>query len=122
MISTIHDATIINKGRKDRKTNMEINKPYAVVQYDKFIKGIDRADQYLTYYSVPKKTVKWSKKVVLYLLNCVLFNAFFVYRTLNTNKVKYKNFLHEIGRSWISEFQNRSESSSEDLQLPENGA
>jgi len=23
-------------------------------------------------------TVKWSKKVVLYLLNCVLFNTFFV--------------------------------------------
>jgi len=58
--------------------------------------------------------------VVLHLLNCTLFNAFFVYRTLNTNKkVKYKNFLHELGRSWISEIQNRSESSSDDLQLPE---
>ena len=58
--------------------------------------------------------------MVLYLLNCALLNAFFVYRTLNTNKeVKYKNFLHEVGRSWISEVQNRSESSSDDLQLPE---
>ena len=44
MISTIYDATIVNKGRKDRKTNMEIKKPYAVGQYSKFIKGIDRAD------------------------------------------------------------------------------
>jgi len=96
MISTIHDATIVNKGRKDKKTNMEIKKPYAVVQYNKFIKGVDRADQYLTYYSILKKTVKWSKKVVLYLLNCVLFNAFFVFRMLNTNKVKYKNFLREL--------------------------
>ena len=42
-----------------------------------------------------------------------------MYRTLNTNrKVKYKNFLHEVGRSWISEVQNLSESSSDDLQLP----
>jgi len=120
MISTIHDAIIVNKGRKDRKSNMEIRKPYAVVQYDKFMKGVDRADQYLSYYSVLRKTVKWSKKVVLYLLNCALFNAFFVYMTLNTNKkVKYKNFLHEVGRSWISEIQNQSESSSDDLQLPE---
>jgi len=76
MISTIHDATTVNKGRKDRKTNMEIKKPYVVVQYNKFIKGIDRADQYLSYYSVLKKTVKWSKMVVLYLLNFVLFNPF----------------------------------------------
>jgi hypothetical protein len=77
MISTIHDATIVNKGRKDRETNMEVKKLYAVVQYNKFITEVDRADQYLSYYSVLKKTVKWSKKVVLYLLNCALVNAFF---------------------------------------------
>ena len=57
--------------------------------------------------------------MVLYLLNRVLFSVFLVYRTLNTNKrVKYKKFLHEVGRSWISEVQNRSESNSDDLQLP----
>jgi hypothetical protein len=39
------------------------------------------------------------KRVVLFLLNFVLFNTFFVYRTLNTNKIRYKNFLHEAGRS-----------------------
>ena len=43
----IHDATVVSTGRKDRKTNMEIKKPYAVAQNNKFIKGIDRADQYL---------------------------------------------------------------------------
>ena len=58
MISMIHDATIVNKGRKDRKMNMEIKKPYAVGQYSKFIKGIDRADQDFSYYSVLKETVK----------------------------------------------------------------
>ena len=92
MISMIHDATVVNKGRKDRNTNMEIRKPCAVVQYNKFMKDVDRADKH----SVLKKTLKWSKKVVLYLLNCVLFNTFFMYRTLYTNKVKYKNFLPEL--------------------------
>ena len=62
MISMIHDATIVNKGRKDRKTNMEVKKPYAVVQYNEFIQGIGRADQYLSFYSVLRKTVKESKK------------------------------------------------------------
>ena len=50
----------------------------------------------------------------------MLFNAYFVYRTLNTNKiVKYKNFLHEVGRYGISEAQNQSELSSDDPQFPE---
>jgi len=104
----IHSATVVNTGRRDRKTDKEIKKPY-VVQYNKFMKGIDRADQYLSVYSVRRKSVKSPKKVVFYLLNCALFNAFFVYRTLNTKKkkkVKYKNFPHEVGRSRISEVQN----------------
>jgi hypothetical protein len=42
-----------------------------------------------------------------------------VYRILNTNKKgKYKNFLHKVGRSWVSEVQDRSESEYNDLQLP----
>jgi len=81
MVSTIHDATVVSKGRKDRKTNVEIKKPYAVARYNKFTKDVDRADQNLSYYSVLKQTVKWSKKkkkkAVLYLLNCVLFNTLF---------------------------------------------
>jgi hypothetical protein len=117
MIGTIHDATTVNKGRKDRKTSMEVKKPYAVVQYNKFTMGLDRADQYLSFYSPLRKTVKSSKKVVLYVLNCALLNEFFVCRTINTHKkVKYKNFLHEVGRSWISEVQHRCKSNSDDCQ------
>jgi hypothetical protein len=59
IISTIHDATTVNTGRKDRKTKMEIKKPYAIVQYNKFMNGVDRADQYLSYYSILRKSVKW---------------------------------------------------------------
>jgi len=89
MVSTIHEATIVNTGRKDRKTNTEIKMPYALVQYNKFMKGIDRSDQYLSYYSVLRKTVKFPKKVVLYLLNCALLNAFFcVQDTKNKQKRK----------------------------------
>jgi hypothetical protein len=62
MISTIHVATVVNTGWKDRKTNTEIKKPYTVVQYNKFMKGLDRADKYLSFYSFLRKTVKWMKK------------------------------------------------------------
>ena len=42
------------KQMEDRKTNMEIKKPYAVVQYNKFIKDVERAEKYLSYYSILK--------------------------------------------------------------------
>jgi hypothetical protein len=68
------------------------------------MKGVDRADQYLSYYSIVIKTVKWSKKVVLFLLNCTLFNSFLVYKALNkgTREQKYKKFLHKVARNWIN--------------------
>ena len=44
---------------------------------------------------------------------------FCIQDTKYKQKLKYKNFLQEVGRSWISEVQNRSESSSDELQLPE---
>jgi len=37
-----------------------------------------------------------------------------VYKTLNT----YKNFLHEVASSWISEFQNLNKLSLDELHLP----
>jgi len=77
MIITIHEATNVNTGRNDRKTNTEIKEPNAVFLYNRYMKGLDK------------------------------------------QKIKNKNFQHEVGRSWISEFQNGSESSSDGLQLPE---
>ena len=102
MISTIDD-TIVNTGGKDKETNLEIKKPYAVVQYNKWMKRTDTADQYLGCCSVLRKTVKWLKaSAKLCSPRCI-----FVYKTL-TQKWKYKNFLHQVARSWISEGQNLS--------------
>jgi len=86
MISVIQDTTIVNIGRKDRKTNMEIKKPDTVVQYDKFMKGIYRSDHYLSYYSVLRKTKIFENGSIVSAELCTLQCIFFVYMTLNTNK------------------------------------
>jgi hypothetical protein len=73
----------------------------------------DGADKYLSYHSVLRETMKLSKKVLVYLVHCTLFSAFFVYKTLNRfRKTKYKKFLHELARSWISETECATESCS----------
>jgi len=59
MRSTINYTTIVTTERKERKTHLEIKKSNAVFQYSKFIKGIERADQYPSYYSALRKSVKW---------------------------------------------------------------
>jgi hypothetical protein len=40
-------------------------KPISISEYNMFMKGVDKANQYLAYYSPLRKRVKWPKKVVL---------------------------------------------------------
>lgn len=90
MISTIHEASVSPTKRKNRETGENIPKPICITEYNKYMKGVDRADQFLSYYPILRKSMKWTKKVVLYLINCGLFNAFRVYNELNpTKKIKY---------------------------------
>ena len=103
MISMIHSAEIIESHNIDWNTKQKIWKPQCVISY-KYMKGVDRADQYLAYYSITRRTKKWTKRVILYLLNCALFNPFQVFRKLNpTRTITYKQFLHEISKEWISD-------------------
>lgn len=60
MISTIHDSSFCSTGKKSRNTGEEIKKPVCVHQYNLNTKGVDLADQYLSYNSILRKTVKWT--------------------------------------------------------------
>ena len=40
----IEDTTVVNAGRKD-VTDLDIKKHYTLFQYNKYMKGIDRADK-----------------------------------------------------------------------------
>jgi hypothetical protein len=56
------------------------------------------------------------KKVLLFLLNCALFNSFLIYKTLNKGlkEQKYKKFLHEVTRNWITERGDMADFNSDD--------
>jgi len=104
MISTIHSATIVESANIDWKTKENIWKPKCVIDYNKYMKGVDRADQYLSYYSIVRRTKKWTKRLVMFLLNGALFNAFRVFKVLNSqSKKSYKSFLHDAAKEWIKD-------------------
>ena len=45
-----------------RNEETEIIKPSLICQHDKFMNGVDKCDQYLSTYSMQRKTLKWRKK------------------------------------------------------------
>ena len=103
MISTIHSAQLTESRSKSKRSDVPIQKPNSIIDYNKYMKGVDRADQYLAYYSIFRKTKKWTKRVVMFFINCALFNSFRVYTILNGKNITYKNFLHKVAVSWIED-------------------
>lgn len=42
--------------------------------------GIDRCDQMLSFYSSPRKTIKWYKKVMFHQIDIAIWNSFYIYK------------------------------------------
>jgi len=101
MISTIHDSTMVDVPRRNEEVKKNL---FCIFHYNMFMKVVGRADQYLSYYSLLRKTVKWPKKVAFWLIYCALFNSFRIYQKLNpTSKMRYKEFLLQVAKDWATD-------------------
>ena len=84
VISTLHTASIVDTGKKDKKGE-SIRKPEAIHDYNKYMRDVDKTDQMLHYYPCCKKTVKWTKKFVLFLLQMAALNSFLLLKKFTKN-------------------------------------
>uniref|UniRef100_A0A1A9VP46 DDE_Tnp_1_7 domain-containing protein n=1 Tax=Glossina austeni TaxID=7395 RepID=A0A1A9VP46_GLOAU len=104
MISTIHNADMIDSNKIDRNTQLFIKKPHCIIDYNQDMNGVDLADQYLAYNPIFRKTLKWTKKIFFYLLHCAIFNSFRIYQILNSqSEIRFHDFMLSLAESWIEE-------------------
>ena len=61
LASSIHGNATETVKRRSEET--EIIKPSMICQYNKFMNGVDKCDQYLSTWSIQRKTLKWWKKL-----------------------------------------------------------
>ena len=60
MLTSMHKSEFIDTGKKKRITGEAIQKPSAIVDYNKYMGGVDKNDAMIGNYS---STQKWYKKV-----------------------------------------------------------
>ena len=74
ILSTLHSYAPVEIERRSRHApggREVIEKPEAVVEY-KFMGGVDRGDQLLSYYGFPHRTVKWWRRAFYFLFDALL--------------------------------------------------
>uniref|UniRef100_A0A1A9V034 DDE_Tnp_1_7 domain-containing protein n=1 Tax=Glossina austeni TaxID=7395 RepID=A0A1A9V034_GLOAU len=67
-------------------------KPIEIANYNANMSGIDRCDQIIAYYSSPKKSIRWYKKVIFHLLDISVWNSFYIYKRVNDSNIVFLDF------------------------------
>lgn len=91
-LTTAHRTEIIDV---PNRFGVVSKKPAHVAEYNKFMSGIDRSDQLISYYSCPKKTIRWYKKVLCHFIDMSVWNAFYLYKIIKP-KARLLDFRNEV--------------------------
>lgn len=110
MITTIHNEETFTKTVRcrDAANNFQriIVKPKAIELYNQNMGGVDLADQKLQVYLNVHRTVKWWKKVALYLLEATFVNSFIIWKGMKPeNKVRVDKFRLSIIEGLVGTYQ-----------------
>ena len=102
-MSTVHSAVYVEV--KKRHSDDKIMKPLAVYDYIQKMAGVDKHDQFNTYYNLPRESLKLITKMSFHLLSMCMTNAYILYTTYGPNgtKLDHKELILSIARTLIEE-------------------
>ena len=102
MLSTIHEAVLVKTGKFDRNGD-KIEKQEAVYYCCGRVGGVDLSDQLLNYYAFLRKSLKWSQKLLICLLNIIILNAYILNRHYGSKKLSHDEYRDTIVKYLLDE-------------------
>ena len=120
ILTTIHDNSTISKRRRTRSAPggfEDVFKPHAIEQYNRYMGGVDKMDQYLSYYGFPRRTFKWWRKAFFSLLDVAIVNAYILYSLSSQTgkKLSHMQFRVQLAKQLLVEASHFISSSNEHL-------
>lgn len=109
-------------GELIEETNIHGNvklKPNQIVQYNKFMSGVDRQDQMMAYYPCERKTLSCYKKIGIHFIQICMLNSYLIY-IKNIKKISYYDYRLSVIHSLLSFKSNTPSSQVPILIRPEN--
>ena len=102
MVSTRSSAalTVVSS----RKSHTPTVKPVVVDDYNHHMKGVDLADQHAVYYSFIRKTVKWWRKVMFWIVETATVNSYIIYKETVPNPKSHVAFRRSVIESLASRY------------------
>lgn len=113
MISTYHNPTTETVTRIRKKGVSETyEKPKVIIEYTKFMGGVDRADHYCGSYAFSRKTLKWYRKLFFWILEVAIVNSFHLHtidkKERNIPTLTHLQFRNNLIRQLVANTRNIS--------------
>ena len=108
VLSTIHNSSMTTISRRSRSAvrGVEtVNKPNMIVEYNKYMGGVDIADQLVTYYGFSHYSRKWWKRAFFHLIDVCMVNSYILYCSANQKKITHLDFVLAVARQFVEAHQ-----------------
>lgn len=106
LLSTIHGDDTVSVERRSRHAvggHEVVEKPEAITEYNKYMGGVDRGDQLLSYYGFPHRTVKWWRRAFFFLVDVAIVNSYIMYcEQSRGRRMSHELFRLELAKELIS--------------------
>lgn len=91
----------ILENTRNRRGQIKL-KPQIIRHYNENKSAIDRHDQMLSYYSCEHKSLRWYKKVIIHIMQCIMINSFFLYnKYASSSKISLYDFRLKVIKSIV---------------------
>ena len=75
------ERKVVDKGT-GKMTTLDIPRPVPVEMYNRFMGGVDKSDQYLSYHNILRKTVRYWKTLFYHIIDVCVVNSFILYNNI----------------------------------------
>ena len=95
MLTTIHNEQTRQVNVRGRH-HTRVQKPVCVIDYNSYMGGVDKVDQFLQPYNATRKTLKWYRKVALHLMQIAMLNAWILYVKSTGSDITFFKFQLDV--------------------------
>lgn len=104
LASNYHGTEIIQVDRKDEKgEKKKVSAPAVVKDYNRYMGGVDHADQMRASYGLSRRSKKWWHRIFWGVLDIAFVNSYIIYcRSTEEKKPKLLEFRRDVARGLMS--------------------
>jgi len=109
------DEPVTIKRKNPDGSQLDVECPPLLPDYQQYMRGVDRGDQLIGYYNIGRRSVKWWKRCFAHLLKCSLLNAYILdglafpdqHSQRGHNKRDYLSFRLDVAAGLVGMFSSR---------------